>query len=785
LEDALHAQTISALPGSGASFVKWTAFDATVDLPLSPVARVTLGNSDAQIVATFNTQSGAPVAAFDWLPPAPYSGDTVTFYDRSLNEPTKTVWDFESDGITDATGTAVQHAFSTAGNYRVRMTVSKGAGDDSKESIVAISPLNSSLDIVDPLPALQGALSAGDARGLVTGGNPVFGVVADGVTPVLLRSTWPRSTSVTFKVATGESGEGALDTDPGLLGVLQTVDHQSGLADSVTVATQHIGTQYVAFAIYISPLDFAKQGRHDNDRSRRVQFTVSDGQGSPARRTFYVIRPPLVFIHGLWSKPETWTMKPVVRDSRWFDSQGHDWQALVDYQATADESFSTNQPIVVDAITNTLMHFRRQFSLPTGRGVAGTQVDIVGHSMGGLLGRLAVPSLQAGTWRNAGAIHKLITLDTPHTGSELANVIQAVRATLLSDGLGGLLEYWALVTIADATNHGITEGAVDDLAKGSPALRGIPVTTVPSHAVVGTPTDPACLIHAFDSFLDAFGIGTSPNDGVVWLDSQQGGLSGAHVSPPHTTLDGCHTHNTGSGEYSDDVVTLLNTSAANGTIFGHFSSIGANVSFEPLSVKVPREVEAIVPSRLVLASPTDGQHVVSGDSILVRPIMPAAGVSKWWALIGSDVSNMDSATQQVQMQVPRLVAGPATVQVFAIGKDGVAYISDPITVSVESAVTVTDMSVVPNVIVMSKSGETTQLIVQAVTSAGDPIDVMRSGSVQFGSSNPEVASVSAKGVVTAHTSGAVTITVRYGQVLRTVSGIVSIKSTERRRAVQH
>src|SRR5439155_22183208 len=69
--------------------------------------------------------------------------------------------------------------------------------------------------------------------------------------------------------------------------------------------------------------------------------------------------------------------------------------------------------------------------------VAATQVDVVAHSMGGLISRdlPLVPGFFASGTFGAGRIHKLITIGTPHRGTPVADEIlkdtnQCTRALL-------------------------------------------------------------------------------------------------------------------------------------------------------------------------------------------------------------------------------------------------------------------------------------------------------------------------------------------------------------------
>lgn len=84
---------------------------------------------------------------------------------------------------------------------------------------------------------------------------------------------------------------------------------------------------------------------------------------------------------------------------------------LIDYESTNTSSFDKNQYLcsVVDISLNK-MHDRLLSD-----GIVSSKYDLVGHSMGGILSRLYAQNT------NPHAIRKIITLDTPHFGSQLAD----------------------------------------------------------------------------------------------------------------------------------------------------------------------------------------------------------------------------------------------------------------------------------------------------------------------------------------------------------------------------
>lgn len=149
---------------------------------------------------------------------------------------------------------------------------------------------------------------------------------------------------------------------------------------------------------------------------------------------------PVLMVHGLWSSPETWTemfndlrSDPAIRNRYQF------WSYL----------YPTGQPFWVSAaqMRNDLREVRDTID-PQRRSVALDQMVLVGHSMGGLVSRLQTVESDDRFWRiisdrpfeelqadeqtreklaNAlffrpnQSVRRVVTLGTPHRGSDFAN----------------------------------------------------------------------------------------------------------------------------------------------------------------------------------------------------------------------------------------------------------------------------------------------------------------------------------------------------------------------------
>jgi pimeloyl-ACP methyl ester carboxylesterase len=398
------------------------------------------------------------------------------------------------------------------------------AGDSVNKLIDTNPPTNSCVT--------SGGLISQDPSVLAVCGASAKGVATDGITTLLLRLS-------------------AAFAGTGCYSITSTSSLDQGTVQYPVTTTQAAGGWQEAFSFYSAPVYYG-----DTSASRTVQFTFSytpsqslgNGNTSSFTANLTVVRPPVVLIHGVWSNGGSWPNFYLKND------QNH-WTYAADYAATNASSYSVNFPQVQSWVQHTL-------NLARGSGIAVTQVDVIAHSMGGILTRLYASSnnFMRPDNLNQGDIRRLVTLDTPHLGSSFANLIV------------GLHNYNAATTeatVASITGGGVTQGAVCDLSENSLGLAGLDSSTPLTGMVVtatngppGSPTSPALYwggflgSHSFEAALTKqtcvqsglfgckqYGPYVFPqatvngfrfrqaNDTVVGLSSQQGGITGGTNYP--------------------------------------------------------------------------------------------------------------------------------------------------------------------------------------------------------------------------------------------------------------
>ncbi|GMU78023.1 MAG: hypothetical protein AMXMBFR46_08200 [Acidimicrobiia bacterium] len=306
------------------------------------------------------------------------------------------------------------------------------------------------------------------------------GTTADGASKLLLRVTVPADmSSVTCTVEPTTNGTcSALGSDP-------------SIADTWNL-------------VYKPPKAYGAGGAL---REVPVVITATPVSGQPTVATYAVklYRPPVVLVHGFLSSAAAWGSRTDGMMKALIDA-GHSVTAA-DYSKTSAEPFTVNAPIVADAVKAAVEEAR------VSRNVAITRADVVGHSMGGLLTRLAAqPTYGA-------PVHRLVTLCTPHHGSDLGRVGRVVPELDLSPlgSKAGLVQS-ALVMADWWFGAGLTKetGASADLTPESRALKAIGTTKVPGHAVVCVADNATLTNHAvFGGLYDVVGQAFFENEGAV------------------------------------------------------------------------------------------------------------------------------------------------------------------------------------------------------------------------------------------------------------------------------
>jgi len=521
------------------------------------------------------------------------------------------------------------------------LTISKAGGDPSISNAVYIAavvyqkpPMPSMVDpITDDSPStslLDGPNVTSDSHRLATAGRLVQGVAADGVTEVVVRiPTTSVGDQVSVTLMNDQSAQsGSVDDDGGLGQVGGTTFTQSQINVS---AVDTSGQGPFAFVIYRAPVDFARSSGADNGLAQRsVSLQIQNlTQRTTTTLPITVLRPPLILIHGLWDGWRTWdhfnplSTGPGSGDPRFsiyrvnYDNSIGERIGLTDpvYPLEQRRNISENSLGLAynaqkNAIPQALLSIRdfKSGLNPGNIPVADVQADIVAHSMGGLIARAMV--LQPGFIRDnnfgQGTIHKVITVDTPHLGSQLASQLLAQQenggcfqqqilgprgmfalSSLLffdnSSAIGAVADMEGddttnqlsgiLALLKSSSPHPIPISFLTGIYQNFASLDSSPIAAI-IRTICGVSGDPLAQQLTSTAYPTIFH--NNPNDAIVSENSQLNGLIPSPNSqffgllhsagvtdlgflPPNSVMDG--------GAVPTEVIFLLNTSWKNSVYY--------------------------------------------------------------------------------------------------------------------------------------------------------------------------------------------------------------------------
>src|SRR5690625_1373498 len=292
---------------------------------------------------------------------------------------------------------------------------------------------SATVTLSDPVPTLlDGPEVTSDVNRLATGARPVEGVAADGVSRIVIAvSATNAGQPFTFTIYNDQSAPSASTAENGALAAAG-----SGQFDHNQLATAAVTTAEgaMAFVIYRAPIDFARPGGADDNKSERsVSIHWHSGTTGSGTIPITILPPPVVLVHGLWSDPPAWeNFTPLIGDPR-FALFRADYGSLAVSVSSATPTFSGmntvsahalglafNARYVAPQIDSFVNSFKTGHN-PANLSVAAVQADVVAHSMGGIVTRTMPITVGFGsaTTFGHGNIQKLITVDTPHLGSPL------------------------------------------------------------------------------------------------------------------------------------------------------------------------------------------------------------------------------------------------------------------------------------------------------------------------------------------------------------------------------
>ena len=399
-----------------------------------------------------------------------------------------------------------------------------------------------------------------------------------------------------------------------------------------------------------------------------------------------IYRAPVLLVHGLWGD---FTSMITIHEELLISGRYNSTLLRVtDYSANNASYFATNSNLIKEEINNI---FQRLHLMNYSAG----KVDIIAHSMGGILSRLYLQNndcangVENDCYR--GDIHKLMTLNTPHSGTQVANF-------LLSTGVSAEFARWILPRFGKFWN----QGAVYDLECNSPAiasLNGILLNhhVVPSYAIqtesLVLPLDPSqtdentmtqaiALTRPWQTaqqFNDEI-FGGIPNDLIVPTNSQRGGLNdfGSETGIIHTVSPK-------NNQVIGTLKTLLDENPSNSVYFDqntggfnppHITPTFSPATTAPTAVPVYSTLPNVGSGLVDITSPFPGLICAEGDTLQIE-VSSALNVNHLLLMVNNKNTGtklfdtlVNSAT--FSYPVPENTAG--LIKITAMGYDSTGFV---------------------------------------------------------------------------------------------------------------
>lgn len=260
-------------------------------------------------------------------------------------------------------------------------------------------PITLNTHIIDPNPDMiqsDGTLNKDQSK--INLKSTVKGAATDGVTKLLLIAD--AADPITFSLGNPKDG------------TLYSLDDQHTLKTQISITPLN----GKAVCVYEAPDGYGVDNPNGGRSINVMAYYTSDN----SHRTdipIQLVTPPVVLVHGMWSDPK----------GAWIDGRFQDYLQnhgvtsvyLADYSSANAETFDpqsllsqTARDAIFTQISNALIDARNN-------NIVVSQVDIVGHSLGGLQARSFSQDPRFLSYNNyyKGYFHKLITIGTPHLGS--------------------------------------------------------------------------------------------------------------------------------------------------------------------------------------------------------------------------------------------------------------------------------------------------------------------------------------------------------------------------------
>ncbi len=575
-------------------------------------------------------------------------------------------------------------------------------------------------------PASPGFLYFKDADNL---SREVIGTVCDGTSQIQIQLVIgaPSNQQVTFSIVSDDSKHGQL------IG-----SNPMNFNNNTATIT------------YLAPMDYPFS-------DATIQAAYSN---ITVQRALSIKPCPVVLVHGIWSSSATWTSFGIF--STGINPQAQLEQLFpfvyaVNYKSSNAQPFSVNAPQVPIGIAGALL-------LTTSSNYVAKKADVVAHSMGGVLTRWYLEDLTTPKYQNN--IRRIITIGTPHSGTQLASKVVAL----------GYPDAWVAQQIGMPVNQGAVENmSVNSFAIDSQLNLPSNLSLANSRAVVSSvyvdvgslrsnpPSQAKALAwylgYSYGPFqtystlcMESLFLPETTDDYLVPASSQQGGLSGNQSAFYQGFW---HIDETSSSSIVSRVSTILLSPLS----AGYFSTQGFNpptLTFSSMAIRPMVSPQQSI-GTVTITSPTTGTILYSNDTFYATVTVSGDVQS---ILVGTyfDSSISNTFPYQYPFIIPSDAIG--SFYLVAAGEDstGTIIAVDSVLLNIQLTATVEGINILGSLMALY-TGDTSSLTVMGNFSDSIQRDISQNAGTIFTSNDTTIVSVdSVLGIMYAISTGQTFIT---------------------------
>jgi pimeloyl-ACP methyl ester carboxylesterase len=337
--------------------------------------------------------------------------------------------------------------------------------------------------------------------------TPAIGFTADGAAILFIVLTSSAAPSSATLTATNEATLAAYDT---AYATIPPKGKATLHVDAAQIAS--LGSDEYVIAMLQAP-DILKPGPDGAlpAENQPVSVSISIPNLGDLSLQVQLYPPPVLFVHGLWgSSTSLQNVQTYLGGVAPYAGLPAGFLNSVQYENDAAFDSGIVQNVVASQL-NTIITTLNTAEIGVGR------VDLVAHSMGGLVARsfAGQDGYTGEPSRTLGLFHQVVTIDTPESGSLLANFLIDNAAATFSPKAPYLARKVKAAACPNATTvqacfaaqgenltptgQPISAGAVYSLEPGSPDIAGAPAANIPKatwHAIGATVSQSDSLLGA-------------------------------------------------------------------------------------------------------------------------------------------------------------------------------------------------------------------------------------------------------------------------------------------------